>query len=154
MSGGKQRLGDEFDARLTELWNAKLDDGRPKHSTAEIGRLMNKTRSAIIGRAHRLHLPSRGSPIRPGEVRKPKVVRLRPQVSHIDARASIPTPPRVVAPPVVHTASSRTCCYPLWGSTGRPTHQYCDAPSVCGSYCSEHWSLTHVRGSALVAEAA
>jgi GcrA cell cycle regulator len=45
-------------ARLRGLW----DEG---HSTAEIGRRMGVSKNAIIGKAHRLSLPGRPSPIRP-----------------------------------------------------------------------------------------
>jgi len=45
-------------ARLRGLW----DEG---HSTAEIGRRMGVSKNAIIGKAHRLTLPGRPSPIRP-----------------------------------------------------------------------------------------
>ena len=34
------------------------------HSTAEIGRRMDTTKNAIVGKAHRLQLPARPSPIR------------------------------------------------------------------------------------------
>jgi GcrA cell cycle regulator len=44
-------------AFLRSLW----DEG---HSTAEIGRRMGRTKSGIIGKAHRLDLPGRPSPIR------------------------------------------------------------------------------------------
>lgn len=44
-------------ARLRELWT----EG---HSTAEIGRQLGVSKNAIVGKAHRLDLPSRPSPIR------------------------------------------------------------------------------------------
>ncbi len=44
------------DDELRLLWDQD-------HSTAEIGRRMGVTKNAVIGRAHRLQLPSRGSPI-------------------------------------------------------------------------------------------
>jgi GcrA cell cycle regulator len=43
--------------RLRELW----DEG---HSTAEIGRRLGFSKNAIVGKAHRLDLPARPSPIR------------------------------------------------------------------------------------------
>lgn len=43
-------------AELQKLWAA----GYP---TEEIGRRMNVSKSAIVGKAHRLHLPPRKSPI-------------------------------------------------------------------------------------------
>ncbi|MCX5614890.1 GcrA family cell cycle regulator [Bombella saccharophila] len=48
---------DELIARLRELWEQGL-------STAEIGRQLSITKNAVVGKAHRLNLPSRPSPIR------------------------------------------------------------------------------------------
>lgn len=48
---------DEAIARLRALW----DEG---HSTAEIGRRMAVSKNAVVGKAHRLNLPARPSPIR------------------------------------------------------------------------------------------
>lgn len=47
----------EEDARLRDLWNGG-------HTCSEIGALMGRTKSAIIGRAHRQSLPKRASPIK------------------------------------------------------------------------------------------
>ena len=48
---------DEVIVQLRALW----DEG---HSTAEIGRRLGVTKNAIVGKAHRLDLPARPSPIR------------------------------------------------------------------------------------------
>ena len=48
---------DETIVRLRTLW----DEG---HSTAEIGRRLGVTKNAVVGKAHRLNLPARPSPIR------------------------------------------------------------------------------------------
>ena len=47
---------DERVERLTELWN----DGR---TASQIGRALDVSRNAVIGKAHRLELPGRPSPI-------------------------------------------------------------------------------------------
>ena len=49
---------------LRQLWS----EG---HSTAEIGRRMNITKNAVVGKAHRLELPARPSPIRTGSATRP-----------------------------------------------------------------------------------
>jgi GcrA cell cycle regulator len=49
----------DLDAQLRALW--AQDD--PRLSTNEIGRRMGLTKNAVVGRAHRLKLPSRPSPI-------------------------------------------------------------------------------------------
>lgn len=46
-------------AKLKELWPDK------SLSTAEIGRRLGVSKSAAIGKAHRLDLPGRESPIKP-----------------------------------------------------------------------------------------
>lgn len=48
---------DEVISRLRALW----DEG---HSTAEIGRRLGVTKNAVVGKAHRLDLSARPSPIR------------------------------------------------------------------------------------------
>jgi GcrA cell cycle regulator len=48
---------EELIARLRALW----DEG---HSTAEIGRMLGVSKNAVVGKAHRLNLPARPSPIR------------------------------------------------------------------------------------------
>ncbi|MBO1328452.1 GcrA cell cycle regulator [Acetobacter suratthaniensis] len=55
---------DEIIAQLKELWGEGL-------STAEIGRRLSITKNAVVGKAHRLGLPPRPSPIRRDG--KPKV---------------------------------------------------------------------------------
>jgi GcrA cell cycle regulator len=48
---------EETIARLRELW-------AEGHSTAEIGRRLGVSKNAVVGKAHRLNLPARPSPIR------------------------------------------------------------------------------------------
>ena len=48
---------EEVIGRLRELW-------AEGHSTAEIGRRLGVSKNAIVGKAHRLDLPARPSPIR------------------------------------------------------------------------------------------
>jgi GcrA cell cycle regulator len=63
------------------------------HSTAEIGRRMGVTKNAVVGKAHRLNLAPRPSPIR-REAGAALAPRPRPE------RRAAPTPPRSVTPPV------------------------------------------------------
>lgn len=48
---------DEIVSRLRQLWDEGL-------STAEIGRRLNISKNSVVGKAHRLDLPARPSPIR------------------------------------------------------------------------------------------
>ena len=50
---------DDIISRLRVLWVEGL-------STAEIGRRLNVSKNAVVGKAHRLNLPPRPSPIRRG----------------------------------------------------------------------------------------
>ncbi len=54
-----------LDAQLRALWAAKL-------TTAEIGRQIGRSKGAVIGRAHRLGLPGRESPIKNGGLQPSK----------------------------------------------------------------------------------
>jgi GcrA cell cycle regulator len=86
--------------RLRELW----DQG---HSTAEIGRRLGMSKNAVVGKAHRLDLPARPSPIR-REGDRPPVRR---------------SPPRTLSgptlPPLSSTAAGGTALgTPLGNSLG------------------------------------
>src|SRR5215203_5514117 len=78
------------------------------HSTAEIGRRMGVTKNAIVGKAHRLDLPARASPIRrqeegtqsSGPRRKPG-----PGRGEVAAAASPARRPAPQTPPAPATAA-------------------------------------------------
>ena len=59
---------DDTIRELRQLWS----EG---HSTAEIGRRMGVTKNAVVGKAHRLDLPARPSPIRTGGSPRPPLRR-------------------------------------------------------------------------------
>jgi len=104
---------EEIISRLRGMW-------AEGHSTAEIGRRLGVSKNAIVGKAHRLDLPARPSPIRrepvsPDAARSAPPRRVEgptlPPLASADvvqgareavvARgpASSPQPPRVVPPP-------------------------------------------------------
>jgi GcrA cell cycle regulator len=156
---------DETILRLRALW----DEG---HSTAEIGRRLGISKNAVVGKAHRLDLPARPSPIRrdgpQGAPRRPSPRRasgptLPPLSSTCGGLAEtprafiapprIPQPaPRAVAPviprvQVVPRTYGRTiaCCWPI-GEPGTPSFHFCNADSCPGKpYCPEHADLAYVR---------
>src|SRR3712207_3370404 len=87
----------EWTAKSINLLRALWAEG---HSTAEIGRRMGVTKNAIVGKAHRLDLPSRPSPIRKGEAggavaapprRKPSVR----ETAAAPARRATPQPQQI-----------------------------------------------------------
>ena len=142
---------DDIIARLRALWN----DG---HSTAEIGRRMGITKNAVVGKAHRLDLPGRESPIRrgpagPATPRQPRPSRAaRPSLPGLPS--ALTRPARTPAPAVPPTPpspprrrygpSGQPCCWPL-GEPGTPGFRFCGSGSEQGRpYCPEHSSLAYV----------
>jgi GcrA cell cycle regulator len=149
--------------RLRALW----DEG---HSTAEIGRRLGVSKNAVVGKAHRLDLPARPSPIRhmpEGAVRRPPAARraqgptLPPLAStrSVGPVGGVARPvvaavrPVQVAPPALRVAAPAprpygrvvTCCWPI-GEPGTRGFRFCDDQSVPGKpYCAEHAELAYVR---------
>lgn len=97
-------------ARLRQLW----EDG---HSTAEIGRRMGITKNAVVGKAHRLVLPPRPSPIRRGEAEGHVPRR------SVARRATGATLPALSAPPVdgPSVAAPRSASAPRPASARSPS---------------------------------
>ncbi len=153
--------------RLRELW-------AEGHSTAEIGRRLGVSKNAVVGKAHRLDLSARPSPIRRegggGSSHRPAVRRIagptlppltctgigvtptqgaaRPMPAAVSAIArSVPaTPPREAPPPPPRPYGRViTCCWPI-GEPGTRSFRFCDAESVPGKpYCAEHAQLAYVK---------
>ena len=148
---------DEAIARLRALW----DEG---HSTAEIGRRLGITKNAVVGKAHRLSLPARPSPIRrtPSDVRanvraprRPAPRRASdPMLAVVDSVSPAPpasgvpqTAPRFRPVPVAARPPGRmaACCWPV-GEPGKPEFHFCSESAVAGKpYCAEHASIAYVK---------
>lgn len=143
---------------LRALWAEGL-------STAEIGRRMGVTKNAIVGKAHRLELPARPSPIRrvtdAGHVaRRDQVRRVSgPTLPVADAvaeavrtepldeatSAARPVPQLRAVPPPRPAARVSTCCWPI-GEPGTPSFRFCDDGALPNKpYCQEHASLAYVK---------
>jgi GcrA cell cycle regulator len=155
---------DETILRLRMLWDEGL-------STAEIGRRLGVSKNAVVGKAHRLDLPARPSPIRrdgsggtprrctPRRVAGPTLPPLSSTSSlngsavpapgptmtpHVAVLPAKPPPVRI-APPAPRYGRVVTCCWPL-GEPGTRSFRFCDDPSEPGRpYCSEHVKLAYVR---------
>ncbi len=81
-------------ARLHALW-------AEGHSTAEIGRRMSVSKNAVVGKAHRLNLPARPSPIRrTGTTSAP-----RPAMPRRLVGPTLPPLPASLAPELIRTMS-------------------------------------------------
>ena len=147
---------EETIARIRALW----DEG---HSTAEIGRRMGITKNAVVGKAHRLNLPPRPSPIRrvPGEARAPRRNPVKrvvgPTLPALPSQVAVSAPARpalVPRPGVALRAVPaqprpagrvQACCWPL-GDPGTPTFRFCgDAAMPAKPYCEDHAALAYVK---------
>jgi GcrA cell cycle regulator len=141
------------DARLRSLW----DEG---HSTSEIGRRMQRSKNSIVGRAHRLDLPSRPSPIvRDGRLARPKraqsIQLVVPSVALVAPLVQRSAPRIVASKPIIRppaprrpvtiptTYRSEPCCWPI-GDPGTPGFRFCDEPSVKRAYCAAHAEIAYV----------
>jgi GcrA cell cycle regulator len=158
---------EETIVRLRSLWDEGL-------STAEIGRRLGVSKNAVVGKAHRLDLPARPSPIRrdgsgtaaprrsaPRRVAGPTLPPLSstspiaasgggsvilPRISAL-APKPVPMPPSArVAPPAPRPYGRIvTCCWPI-GEPGTRSFRFCDVASEPGKpYCSDHVKLAYVR---------
>jgi GcrA cell cycle regulator len=147
--------------RLRAFWAEGL-------STAEIGRRMGISKNAVVGKAHRLNLSSRPSPIRrdpqerrttpsPRPPRQAPVARPMPSAPVMRPQAPAPQaapvvlvapPPAAVrnpAPPRPRLGGSRTCCWPI-GEPGTPEFRFCEGDPLSGKpYCAEHAAVAYVK---------
>ena len=136
---------EETISRLSDLWAEGL-------STAEIGRRLNISKNAVVGKAHRLSLPSRPSPIRrteasatprqvpPKRTQGPTLPPLSPAVS-----TPVLQPLRAIISPSKQQPRTTPCCWPI-GEPGKPSFHFCNEAAVSGKpYCEEHASIAYVR---------
>jgi GcrA cell cycle regulator len=145
---------EETIAKLRDFWAEGL-------STAEIGRRMGVSKNAVVGKAHRLNLPSRPSPIRRDAERSPRRRLPRrvngPTLPVLSASLS-PMPPEPPArtverpAPVLRAvclprpgARVTPCCWPI-GEPGTKSFRFCDVDAIAGKpYCDEHAALAYVK---------
>ena len=159
---------EETIARLRALWSEGL-------STAEIGRRMGVSKNAVVGKAHRLNLPARPSPIRrdgagsaapratqprrvtgptlpplsaaPSQVATPPVPRQpAPVAAEAGSRPAAPVArPVAVRPAPFRSTRLASCCWPI-GEPGTKSFHFCDAEAMTGKpYCAEHAQLAYVK---------
>jgi len=139
------------------------------HSTAEIGRRMGVSKNAVVGKAHRLNLASRPSPIRRGGEKTPRrrlprrvqgstlpslagsmaplpeiettAIPVRPEPRPADRH----TPVLRAVPTGRPTGRVTPCCWPI-GEPGTRSFRFCDDASLGGKpYCEQHAALAYVR---------
>ncbi|MGG5810201.1 GcrA family cell cycle regulator [Falsiroseomonas sp. CW058] len=139
--------------RLRALW-------AEGHSTAEIGRRMGVSKNAVVGKAHRLNLPARPSPIRrdaPADAKPAAQKPLRPAAvaprltlpAVAAAGPAAPASPIAATPAVVRPfprlGAARSCCWPI-GEPGTSGFRFCSGDAMTGKpYCGEHAALAYVK---------
>jgi GcrA cell cycle regulator len=149
---------EETIVHLRELW-------AEGHSTAEIGRRLGVSKNAVVGKAHRLDLTARPSPIRRdgpslSPPRRPVPRTVGPTLPPLSSAAPlaalqppalpprprpVPTPVRLQSPPPRPYGRLVACCWPI-GEPGTREFHFCDAESEPGKpYCEEHAKRAYVR---------
>ncbi|MGC9270999.1 GcrA family cell cycle regulator [Acidiphilium sp.] len=152
---------DDTIIRLRTLWDEGL-------STAEIGRRLSVSKNSVVGKAHRLELPARPSPIRrdgavatlsresaPRRVSGPTLpsmatasVALPKIVARSLTPVSTPTRPSLVAAmaaPAHPTPRVPSCCWPI-GEPGTPSFRFCSDEALPNKpYCAAHAEIAYVR---------
>ena len=153
---------------LTRLWNDGL-------STAEIGKLLGISKNAVVGKAHRLRLASRPSPIRrmairPSAPRVPRETRMATMPSLPQTAAMTPPKsPTIAVAPVAAPApqpmrarietptlqlSNQRCMWPV-GHPGDSDFHFCGERALVGKpYCVGHCSVAYVKAKLKSGEAA
>jgi len=119
-------------AEVTRLWSEGL-------TTAEIGKLVGVTKNAVVGKAHRLGLPPRPSPIR------------RKGVSG-GGGTTMPRP--VAKAPVklirqIALSTSGACCKWPSGHPGEANFRFCGSAALVNKpYCPEHYQMAYLPARA------
>src|SRR5579883_662707 len=99
--------------QLAVLWKDGL-------STAEIGRRLGVSKNAVVGKAHRLSLTPRPSPLKRPPVRRP-------------------------APAQAAATGSGVCSWPT-GHPGEKDFGFCGKRTMAGKpYCADHAAMAYVR---------
>jgi GcrA cell cycle regulator len=139
-------------AELRRLWTEGL-------STAEIGRRLGVSKNAIVGKAHRLALSPRPSPIHrgpsagapPSPARRVMGPTLPPLAHAAPAAAEVPIARaqpqlRPVAPPAVRSGTRfSACCWPI-GEPGTASFHFCGSEAMPNKpYCPDHAQLAYVK---------
>ena len=134
---------------LTNLW----EDGL---SASEIGKVLGVSKNAVVGKAHRLKLASRPSPIkRDGEskrrrrnaalarARMAESVQAPTVVVEIEADEAI-TPLAPALERKQANESRHQCAWPI-GDPSDPSFRFCGEPALPGKpYCAKHCAVAYI----------
>ena len=116
-------------AESTRLWGEGL-------TTAEIGKVVGVSKNAVVGKAHRLGLPARPSPIRRNNGNSTPVSR--------PVAKAPPKPVRQIA-----LSTSGACCKWPFGHPGDADFHFCGSPALVNKpYCPEHYQMAYLPARA------
>ena len=114
-------------AKLRELWDKKL-------SITKIGEELGVSRNAVAGKAHRLGLEKRQSPIKPS-------IKPKKQKNEWDETLRGPMPLRLV---LRSLEWSRNKCLWPYGDPKNLDFKFCGEPVLSGKpYCLKHCELAY-----------
>ena len=118
--------------KLNKL-NALWDEGLP---ITKIGNILGVSRNAIAGKAHRMGLPKRNSPIsKSGDPRKNQMKTIQDNIKEL--------PLKILLRDVEW--SRNRCCWPI-GDPKLPGFSFCGISIIPGRpYCEEHSSLAYTN---------
>ncbi len=118
--------------QLARLWGEGF-------SASAIGRMIGVSKNAVIGKAHRLQLTARPSPIKRVPASERRVT--RPVVT---PKPVVEAPPRRAPRPVRQKANGPACLWPI-GDPGDSDFHFCGDPSIAGKpYCEKHCDLAYI----------
>jgi GcrA cell cycle regulator len=116
---------DERIEQLRELWAEGL-------TTGEIGKRLGVSKNAVVGKAHRLGLKGRPSPIKRSKT--PRQAPAAPKEKDQKIRSVV-------------DLSAHTCRWPI-GDPREPGFHFCGAPSMANKpYCEKHAAIAYVGSS-------
>lgn len=144
------------DERVTQLRDYWAQGLSASQIAARIGGI---TRNAVIGKAHRLNLASRPSPIQSGGGRSRPRARPKPVTTTAEGRdpaplkgvsvdAEVERAIEIVSkarPTVAGAVGNSSCEWPI-GNPGEPQFHFCGEPALEGRpYCGEHCAMAYIR---------
>lgn len=136
----------EMEDRLRQLWT----QDSPQLSAQEIGRQLRVSKNAVIGKARRLGLPSRQSPIGRSGPKPEKWETVQRGEARVWKRRAEPQPKKAEEPkepsaPVQRVPlRAKDGCSWVFGDPRREW-RFCDAPrsALGGAYCDKHRAIVY-----------
>ena len=139
---------DEQVEELKRLWDKGL-------TTGEIGKVLGVSKNAVVGKAHRLGLNSRPSPIRRGEDENSQNANTQTQQSGEKKKAAKAAPAKKNTEKekkklfTVNDLTASSCRWPIGDPKDEDFH-FCGKESLPDKpYCAEHAAIAYVSTKTL-----